>query len=303
MPCGRRLADHALMQHRAQIAHRPEDLGAGHQHDQQRLEPISPCDTRHAPSASAAAAPIAMPIGDAAGQTLGRQHPHRRVGKGRAPARRAGGRKLCSARTPSGSAGPARHRGTRRQTPSSPSAAPCRCAVDLRATTAGANSVTSAAPSMTSATGTSHHTIKAKIAIGRQRRDRGLRQELAEKALQLLDAVDHRQHHPAGALAGEPGRPQLGDLVVQLPRSVSCTDQPVLVRDDGARHGRARRAAAPRRPPPPPAAPDARTPAPANTRGEQQAEEHDPRDPEPRGADPERDRQRDPAAQPPRQLP
>jgi len=36
-----------------------------------------------------------------------------------------------------------------------------------------------------------------------------------KKALQLLDPVDDRQHDPAGPLAGEPGRPQFGDLIVE----------------------------------------------------------------------------------------
>ena len=90
-----------------------------------------------------------------------------------------------------------------------------RAAARARERRPGAISVTSAATSMTAATGTSQNAMKAKIAIGGQRRDRDLRHVLAEKRLQLLDAVDHRQHHAAGALAGEPGRPQRGDLVVE----------------------------------------------------------------------------------------
>jgi hypothetical protein len=35
-PRRRRLPDHALVQNRAQVAQRAEDLGAGHQHDEQR---------------------------------------------------------------------------------------------------------------------------------------------------------------------------------------------------------------------------------------------------------------------------
>ena len=37
-----------------------------------------------------------------------------------------------------------------------------------------------------------------------------------KNTLQLLDAVDHRLHDAAGALAGEPGRAELRDLVVEL---------------------------------------------------------------------------------------
>ena len=58
---GGRLPDHSLMQNRAQIAQRPEHLGAGHQHDQQRLDAHQTVDTRHTARTRAAAAPIAMP--------------------------------------------------------------------------------------------------------------------------------------------------------------------------------------------------------------------------------------------------
>ncbi|KAG1248646.1 hypothetical protein G6F65_019506 [Rhizopus arrhizus] len=51
---------------------------------------------------------------------------------------------------------------------------------------------------------------------GRRRRDGDLRQILAEEGLQLFDAVHHRQHDAAGALVGEPGRPQGDDPVVQF---------------------------------------------------------------------------------------
>ncbi len=73
----------------------------------------------------------------------------------------------------------------------------------------------SAAPSMTSATGTSHHAMKAKMATRRADRDRHLRQVLAEEGLQLLDAIDHRQHDAAGALRAEPGGAEGDDLVEQ----------------------------------------------------------------------------------------
>ena len=52
----------------------------------------------------------------------------------------------------------------------------------------------------------------------RQRRadgDRDLRQVLAEEGLKLLHAVDHRQHHAAGALRAEPGGAEGDDLVEQ----------------------------------------------------------------------------------------
>ncbi len=49
----------------------------------------------------------------------------------------------------------------------------------------------------------------------RQHGDRQLRHVLAEEGLQLLDAVDDRKHDAAGALAGEPCRPEFGNLVIE----------------------------------------------------------------------------------------
>ena len=100
---------------------------------------------------------------------------------------------------------------------------------------------------MTDATGTSHQTMNTKIASGVSAATQDLRHVLAEKALQLLDAVDHRQHDPAGALAGEPGRAELGDLVVER-RAASPAPGCVPVRDHRAR-GRPGRAAPRRRDP------------------------------------------------------
>ena len=65
------------VQQRAQVAQRPEHLDAHHQDDEQHLRLISPSATRQAPSASAAAAPIAMPVSVMPRrQRVGRQHPH-----------------------------------------------------------------------------------------------------------------------------------------------------------------------------------------------------------------------------------
>ena len=100
--------------------------------------------------------------------------------------------------------------------------------------TVGAINVTSAKTSITAATGTSQKAMKTKIAKRRQHRDRQLRHVLAEKGLQLLDAVDDRQHDPAGALAGEPGRPQLGELVVEAAAQILLHAVGGAVRDHGA---------------------------------------------------------------------
>ena len=57
--------------------------------------------------------------------------------------------------------------------------------------------------------------MKTKIASGVSTAMQTCGTYCPKKRLQLLDAVDDRQHDPAGALAGEPRRPQRGDLVVE----------------------------------------------------------------------------------------
>ena len=72
-----READHALMQHGAQLAHRPEDFDAQHQDDQQGgerhragLDPRGAVDQRRRRAAGDRG------VGDAARQRIGAQHPH-----------------------------------------------------------------------------------------------------------------------------------------------------------------------------------------------------------------------------------
>ena len=147
---GGRLADHPLMQHRAQVAQRPEHLGAGHQHDQQRLDRHQP--VRHPPHPERQRRRRAdrdAAIGDAAGHHAGRQHAHRRVGQqprplgeppavGGALAERLQGRQALHG-VEEFRAEPL-HRLLARHG---------RCAARSRGTTAGAISVTSAATSIT----------------------------------------------------------------------------------------------------------------------------------------------------------
>ena len=128
---------------------------------------ISPCDTRHTPSASAAAAPTATPqsvmprvmtLVDSTRRVLSHNSPRL---LGEPPAIGA-----CSGRTPSGSAAPGPRRETPSRTPSAPAGAPGWCGARRWAKTVGAIRVTSAAISITVATGRSHQAMKAKIAIG-----------------------------------------------------------------------------------------------------------------------------------------
>ena len=107
------------VQHGAQIAQRAENLGARHQHDQQRLAgSFRRGSTRHAPSARAAAAPIAVPRSvKNRGQQSQRQHPERAVRQRPRALRQHSPQTRGSGRTPSASAGPAPRRGTPRRTP------------------------------------------------------------------------------------------------------------------------------------------------------------------------------------------
>ena len=74
---------------RAQLAHRPEDLDAEHQDDQQRLERHRAGLDPPGAESSAAAAPRRSQVGDAARHDVGRQHPMVRSGNSRAPRPRA----------------------------------------------------------------------------------------------------------------------------------------------------------------------------------------------------------------------
>ncbi len=136
----------------------------------------------------------------------------------------------------------------------------------------------------------------------RQDGDRQLRHVLAEKGLQLFDAVDDRQHDPAGAFAGEPGRPKGGDLVIEAAaqgllhlRRGAVRDHRPVVLDKSAQqhrggdpHGRDRHAEKPG------AVEDVR---------QQHAEDRKAGDADDRGDEPEQDREGDPPPQPARQFP
>jgi hypothetical protein len=77
---GRGLAKHPLMQHNTEIAQRPEDLGSGHQYDQQRLDAHQP--VRYAPYGERqgrGGADRHAAIGDAAGHHAHRQYSQRAV--------------------------------------------------------------------------------------------------------------------------------------------------------------------------------------------------------------------------------
>src|SRR5713101_457272 len=209
---GGRLPDHALMQDRAQVAQRAEHLGPGHQHDEERLDRHQPFGNPPHPERQCGGGADRDPgVGDAARHDAGRQDAHRRLRQ----LPRAQGEPLAIGRALA----------ERLQ---------CRQALDRveefraealhRLLALLALMVFDAVPGgrrdQRHQRRDQHHRgdrrvppdDKAEDRQRGQRRDRNLRQVLPEKALHLLDPVDHGQHHPAGALTGEPGRPQFGDL-------------------------------------------------------------------------------------------
>ena len=75
----RRLPDHAVMQHGTEIAQRAENLGARHQHDEQRLQGHHAVgDTVGAERNRRRGADADADIDDAARDQVGGEHPHRR---------------------------------------------------------------------------------------------------------------------------------------------------------------------------------------------------------------------------------
>ena len=73
-----------------------------------------------------------------------------------------------------------------------------------------------------------------------ENRDRGtggdgkLGEVLAEEGLQLLDAVDHREHHAACPLLGEPGGAEVRDLVEEQHAQLALHRRRDVVSDVGA---------------------------------------------------------------------
>ena len=144
--------------------------------------------------------------------------------------------------------------------------------------------------------------MKRKIAIGVSAATQTCGTYWPKKRLQLLDPVDHRQHDAAGALAGEPGRAELGDLVVETPAQVVLHHRGGAVRDDGAdvieqrpRDDRRRDPGSRERDRPGPGA--------GEDQRQQGAEQRETGDPEPGRGQADNDAGGDPAAQPAGQLP
>ncbi len=238
-----RLSDHALMQHHPQIPQRAEHFGAGHQYDQQRLQAhLTLRYPPHGKRQRRCGADRHPAIGDAAGHYPGRQDAQRRVAE-----------VARLLRQPPAIGGALAER------------LQCRQALDavekLRAERLqGLLAPLAAAPLDRDEHGRrdqgdqcedQHHRRHRHVPEGDegedrergQHRDAELRHVLAEKGLQLLDPVDDRQHHPAGALAGKPGGSKFGDLVVEPaaqhllhPAGGAVRDHDAVMVDEAAQH-------------------------------------------------------------------
>ncbi len=210
-----RLAEHPLVQHGPQIAQRAEDFRPGHQHDQQSLDAHQAVrDPPDGESQRRRRADRHPAISDAAGHHAHRQDPQRMV----AQFPRPNGK-------PSPIGGALAECLQSRQS--------LDAVEEFRAEGLQGALPPVAGTALTIREGTrrdqgherkhQHHHRDRHVPEGdenedRERRKHGdtkLRHILAEKSLQLLDPVDDREHHPAGALAGKPSRPERGDLIVE----------------------------------------------------------------------------------------
>ena len=227
-------ADHALVQHRAQLAHRPEDLDAQHQDDQQRgerhgtgLDPRGAVDQRRRRAARD------RRVGDAARQRVGAQHPHgaaeqiagfplELVGAGLALAERLQRRQpLDRIEELGGERFVGRH---------------------ARDRGAHVPFVPEGRGEQRDQREAQHDQCHRQVDEGdhgedqkrRQQRDQELRQELPEIGFELLDAVDHGEGEAAGALPADRCRAERGDLVVERAAQHLLDPRGRLVRQHGA---------------------------------------------------------------------
>ncbi|MFO1080005.1 MAG: hypothetical protein U1E23_05175 [Reyranellaceae bacterium] len=210
----RRQADHALVQHRPQLAHRPEDLDAEHQDDQQRRQRQGALlDAQRAVDQRRRGAERDRGVGDAAGQRVGRQHPHGALEQVARLDRQLVGARLALAERLEGGE-----------------------ALDRIEELGGERGIGLLAPKRVLDVplvpqrwreqrhhGEAQHDQRDRQVDrrhhredqqGRQQRDHELRQELAKIGLELLDPVDQRQGQAARALAADRARPERGDAIV-----------------------------------------------------------------------------------------
>ena len=212
---GRRLPHHALVQDRPQVPERAENLGPGHEHDEEGAEAHEP--VRHAIGTHAeghGSSDRDGHVGDAAGHGAGRQHPHGAV------------RELARFLRQHAAVGGTLAEGLeRRQTLDGieelgteglerPLARQARAPVET---------VEEHGQEEAEEGCRDHDACYRQVPPGDDGEDREwgqacdaeLRQILPEEGLQLLDPVDDREHDPAGALAREPGGAEGGYLVVE----------------------------------------------------------------------------------------
>ena len=299
---GGRLPEHPLMQDRSQIAQRAEDLRSGHKHDQQRLDAHQtvrdPPDSERQGRCSADRDPA---IGDAAGH-----HPHRQY------AQRAVAQFPCpGGETPSIGGALTERLQSGQALDAVEKLRPERLQSALTAVAGTAFALREGARrDQGYQSEHQHHRRDRHVPEGNededrergQHRDADLRDILAEKRLQLLDPIDDREHHPAGALAGEPCRTQRGDLLVEPgaqillhPGRGAMGDHRAMVINDTAQEHRDTDANCRNC--------DSDKTGTIEHARQQHAEDRKSGDPDHRSYEPQQNRQGDPAAKPARQLP
>ena len=208
-------AHHALVQHGAEFAHRPEDLDAQHQDDEQsgerhgaRLDARGAVDQRGGRTAGDGR------VGDAARQRVGAQHPHGAAEKVMRLDFQLVGARLALAEGFQG--GEALDRIEELGCEGGIGLLPALRVLDVELV-----------PQRRREQGDQregqHHCGHRQVderdhgedQQRRQHRDQELRQELAEIGFELFDAVDHGKRERARALAADRARSQGGDAVVE----------------------------------------------------------------------------------------
>jgi hypothetical protein len=211
---GRRHADHALVQDRAQLPHRPEDLDAEHQDDDERRQLHGArLDAEGADGQGRGRAAGDRTVGDAAGQRVGRQHPHGAPEEvARLDLQPVGARLALAERLQRGEA---LDRVQELGREGGIGLLALARLLDVERVPQGRREERDQRERQ-------HDRGHRQVDEGdgrkdqdrRQQRDQELRQELAEIDLQLLHPVDQRQGQRARALAADRAGAEVGDAVV-----------------------------------------------------------------------------------------
>ena len=227
-------ADHALVQHGAQLAHRPEDFDAQHQDDEQCLQRhAARFNTRGAVDERGGGAAGDGGVGDAARCCVGAEHPHGAAEEIVRLDLELVGARLALAESLEG--GEALDRIEEFRGEGSVGLLPALRILDVELV-----------PQRRCKQGDQregqHYRGDRQVNEGhdredqqrREQRDQELRQELAEVCFELFDAVDHRERERTGTLAADGAGAEGGDAVVERAAEHLLHARGGLVRHHGA---------------------------------------------------------------------